>query len=513
VEKPKLIIAGPGAGKTFNMVQTILDELRHLSPARYMVVITYTNSATENIKKRLSKKITPPPNLFIGTIHSFLNRFIVIPFSSLNNSSVGTEKLFLQCQTDDVFESYQKSKGRTFSNEEAAILKARIKNRLNEKGYISFDQTVALAKECVENDRISSILCNRIQYLFIDEFQDTNNSIFEIIEGFRKGKKTKIYCVGDPEQFIQSFDIKSKIFANIPILKALGKTTFEITFNTANYRSSEKIVGFLNNFNARVVSNQTFQQNSKTRIVGHNVKFISAFGSITAILPFFDNACVSAGINKVDRCIIAKKNDTVRRIVAALDNKYTPPAKNDTVTPIKSILDTLLSALGMSQSEFCVAYKTNPLTLRKHAVAILKALQSQVIKDENTFGNFVVQNLGLTLKPGIPVKVENIRIYFPETVHTDVHTVSNIHTIKGLEADAVLAVAKSEKELLLWIETDRQIRETHRGKEETDYPRLGYVAFSRAKQLLCIACLEQISPRTKEKLTALGVDILSLNLP
>jgi hypothetical protein len=32
-----------------------------------------------------------------------------------------------------------------------------------------------------------------------------------------------------------------------------------------------------------------------------------------------------------------------------------------------------------------------------------------------------------------------------------------------------LAVAKNEKELLLWIEQDRQIRETYRDKEETDY--------------------------------------------
>lgn len=511
MEKPKLIIAGPGAGKTFNMVQGILDELKYLSPARYMVVVTYTNSATDNIKERLSKKIVPPPNLFIGTIHSFLNRFVVIPFSSLHDATIGNEKLFLQCQTDDVFESYQKSKGKKFTVKEAAYVKARIKDKLNAKGYISFDQTVSIARECVSNAKILEILSNRIQYLFVDEFQDTSNALFEIVDNIRRKKKTKIYCVGDPEQFIQSFDMKSKTFANIPILKTLGKTAFEVTFNTENHRSSEKIVAFLNNFNSRVVNCQIFRQISQTGITGDNVKFIPAFGSITTILPYFDQLCASAGINQTDRCVIAKKNDTVKRIVAALDHKYSPPAKHLVITPIKSIIDTLLSALGMSQREFCTTYKTNPLTLRKHAIAILKALQNQVIKDENTFGNFVVQNLGLTLKRGIPVKVENIRSFFQESVQTEVHTVSNIHTIKGLEAEAVLAVAKNEKELLLWIETDRQARETHRGKEETDYPRLGYVAFSRAKQLLCIACLEQISAETKTKLVTLGVELVLVN--
>lgn len=507
MDKPKLIIAGPGAGKTFNMVQAILDELKHLSPARYMVVVTYTNSATENIKKRLFKKIIPPQNLFIGTIHSFLNRFVVIPFSSLHDSSIGKEKLFLQCQIDDVFEKYQKSQKKKFSDKDVAYIKARIKKGLNQKGYISFDQTVALAKECMSNERISNIISNRLQFLFLDEFQDTNNSIFEIIDSIRKKKKTKIYCVGDPEQFIQSFDTKSKKFSNIPILKAIEKTTFAVTFNTSNHRSSEKIVTFINNFNARVVNGQTFKQISQTGIVGERVKFIQAFESITTILPFFDQLCSSAGIGQTNRFIIAKKNDTVKRIIAALNHKYTPPTKS-IATPIKSIIDSLLSALNMNQTQFCSTYKTDQLTLRKHAVAILKALQSQIITDENTFGNFITQNLGLTLNPSIPIKVENIRIYFQENVQTEVHTVSNIHTIKGLEADAVLTIAKNEKELLLWIEKERQIRETHRGKEETDYPRLGYVAFSRAKKLLCIACLEQISQETKSKLTALDVEII-----
>lgn len=513
MEKPKLIIAGPGAGKTFDMVQAILNKLRHLSPARYMVVITYTNSATENIKKRLAKEIIAPPNLFIGTIHSFLNRFLVIPFSSLHDSSIGQEKLFLQCQTDDVFESYQKSHRKKLTVKQAAYVKAQIKKNLNEKGYISFDQTVALARECVSNDKILEVLSNRIQYLFIDEFQDTNNAIFAIIDNIRKKKKTRIYCVGDPEQFIQSFDIKSKSFANIPILKTLERSTFEITFNASNHRSSERIVDFINNFNSREINGQTFKQVSCTGIIGEKVRFILAFGNIKTILPYFDQLCTSVGISQSSRCLIAKKNDIVKRIVAALDNNYSPPGKRSIVSPIKSIVDTLLSTLDMNQKEFCSTYNANPLTLRKHAVAILKALQNQVIWDENTFGNFVVQNLKLTLKPGIPVKIENIRIYFQENVRAERCTVSNIHTIKGLESDAVLAIAKNEKELLLWIERDRQIREAYRGKEETDYPRLGYVAFSRAKKLLCMACLEQVSTETRSKLTALGVEIIPLSKP
>jgi DNA helicase-2/ATP-dependent DNA helicase PcrA len=503
--KPTLVIAGPGAGKTFNMVETILDKLPSVSASRYMAVITYTNSATDNIRARLSKRIVSPPNLFVGTMHSFLNKFIVIPFSSLHNHRVGKEKLFLQCQTDDVFASYRKAKGKTYTPQETSVIKTRIKDRLNEKGYISFDQTVALAKACLENDEILKIVSNRIQHLFVDEFQDTNNSLFSIIDDLRKQGRTEIYCVGDPEQFIQSFDIKSKVFTNIPILKALGNSRYDIQFNTANYRSSERIVEFLNNFNSRIVNGKIFRQESKTGESGEAVKFISAYGAATNILIPFDRLCAEANIITHGRCVIAKRNEVVNRIGSAVSNNFVSPGKRTLGSPIKAIADTLLSALNMSQREFCTRYKTDVFMIRKYSIAILKAITSGVIRDENTFGNFVVQNLGLQLNPGIPVKIDNLRVHFQVEDREDRVTLSNIHTIKGLEAEAVLAIAKTEAELLLWLETDRQVRESYRDKEKTDYPRLGYVAFSRAKRLLCIACLQQIGNETKSKLEALGV--------
>lgn len=504
--KPKLIIAGPGAGKTHNMVSEILGKLKSLPPSRYLVVITYTNSATENIRNRVSKKIVIPPNLFIGTIHSFLNRFIVVPFSSLHNDSVGREKLFLQCHSDDVFESVKKQNGKIYDFMEAAKVKSNIRKRLNESGYISFDQTIALAKDCVSHSEIIKILSNRIQYLFVDEFQDTNQSIYTIIECLRKQRKTRIYCVGDPEQFIQSFDITSKKFENIPILKASTTTTYETIFNTDNHRCSERIVQFLNLFNNRGVNGNVFQQVCKTGIVGKSVTFLPASGTASAILKIFNLICDQENIPSIERCVVTKKNEVVTRIIKALNGIFRPPSKHLEKLPIKSVVDTLLSSLNMSQSEFCAKYKTDAMTLRKYAIAILKAIHDGTIRNENTFSKYVSEQLGLYLNKKMPLKVENIRGHFYSSNTQEAIIVSNIHKIKGLEAEAVLAIAKTEAELLLWTETDRVTRETYR-EEETDYPRLGYVAFSRAKKILCIACLEPITATTTSKLTQLGIEI------
>lgn len=504
--KPKLIMAGPGAGKTHNMVEAILEKIPNLSSARYMVVITYTNAAADNIRNRLGKRITIPENIFIGTIHAFLNRFIVIPYASLNNKEVGKEKIFIQCQTGDVFQQIRKER-KEMTNAEASALKSKIKKKLNSRGYIAFDQTVILAKECMENARLKSILGNRIQYLFIDEFQDTSNHIFSIIDTIRKVKKTEIYCVGDPEQFIQSFDNSIRTFSNIPFLKAVANSAYEVTMNLANHRSNKTIVTFLNHFNKRIHGNAVFQQESASNTEGEPVRFIIVSSAVKDIIPHFNGFCDELKIEGKDRCIIAKQNGIIKKISAALSNNVNAPGKTMNYSPLKPIIDTLLSSLRLTPTQFYEKYNANTFTLRKYAIAILKAIREGTITDANTFGNFVTASLGLQLQAGLPVKIENLSIHFNKG-QTDIPIVSNIHSIKGLEAEAVLAIARTEVELLLWIETDRSIREAYRDKEKTDYPRLGYVAFSRAKQFLCIACLEKVSEETILKLQALNIVIV-----
>lgn len=515
--KPKLIIAGPGAGKTHNMVASIIEGLPTLSAARYMVVITYTNSAANNISNRLSKLICIPENLFIGTMHSFLNKFVVMPFSSYGSEEVGREKLFLQCDLKTVFskvESLKEPNKRSNSIEAAATLKKNIRKKLNTKGYITFDQTLSIAKDCVNNSAVSKSLSNRIQFLYVDEFQDSGNDVFGIIENIRKQQKTIIYCVGDPEQYIQSFNSSIKNFHNIPILKAASSNNYDVTINNKNFRSTVKIILFLNNFNGRNFKSKQFQQEPASKLdddeveIGTDVLFIQKWGNVKHMIDTFYHKCETLGIAKSERCILAKKNDVIRRIEAAVKNDFMNPKKDTDKSPMKIIQDTLLSSLQMNQTEFCIHYQTDIYTLRKHTIALFKAINNGRISNENTYANFVSEVLKLTIKEGIPVKIDNLKFDYNYQQTGNVVTLCNIHTIKGLEAEAVLAIAKTEEELLLWLETDPIIRDLKRDNEKTDYPRLGYVAFSRAKILLSFACLEEVSLDTRIKLKNLNVQLM-----
>lgn len=507
VGKPKIVIAGPGAGKTHGMVDEIIQALKHLERHRYMVVVTYTNSATKNIKERLGKRIALPPNLFIGTIHSFLNRFIVIPYSSLNNNDINGEKLFIQCGTDDVLNRMFKNTGETPDFKAKNYIKSRLTTSLNKDGYITYDQTLNLAEKSLENKRLKEILANRIQYLYVDEFQDTGNKMFGIIESLRKEKKTTIYCVGDPEQYIQSFDSSIKNFQNIPILKASRMNQYETTLNKTNRRSVQTIVTFLNNFSQRMYETNTFEQHCHNEISGVPVKFISATQDITAMLPEFFKRCESNKIPYKERGIIAKKNDVVKKAVAALNGNVLAPDKSAKISAVSEIKDTLLSSLGTNQSAFCKEKGLTPFDLRIMAVQIIRAIRTEIITNENSFASFIKDTFDLVIKNDIPFKIDNLRQIIVSNTDNKAIMVSNIHRFKGLELDAVLAVAKNEVELNLWLESNTETRDAHSDRATSDYPRLGYVAFSRARKVLCIACLESISDSTKQRLNDLGVEI------
>ncbi|MCB0743121.1 MAG: AAA family ATPase [Ignavibacteriae bacterium] len=507
VGKPKIVIAGPGAGKTHGMVDEIIQALKLLERHRYMIVVTYTNSATKNIKERLGKKIAIPPNLFIGTIHSFLNRFIVIPYSSLHNDGINGEKLFIQCGTDDVLNRMFKNTGETPDYKAKNYIKSRLTTSLNKDGYITYDQTLNLAEKSLANKRLKEILANRIQYLYVDEFQDTGNKMFGIIESLRKEKKTTIYCVGDPEQYIQSFDSSIKNFQNIPILKASRMNQYETTLNKTNRRSVQTIVTFLNNFSQRVYESNTFEQHCHNGISGIPVKFISATQDITAMLPEFFARCESNNIPHKERGIIAKKNDVIKKAVAALNGNVLAPDKAAKLSAVSEIKDTLLSSLGTNQTAFCKEKGLTPFDLRIMAVQIIRAIRTEIITNENSFASFIKDTFNLVIKNDIPFKIDNLRQIIVSNTDNKAIMVSNIHRFKGLELDAVLAVAKNEIELNLWLESNTETRDAHSDRATSDYPRLGYVAFSRARKVLCIACLESISDNTKQRLNDLGVEI------
>ena len=246
-----MVIAGPGAGKMHDMVHRIAEALPDLRPNRILAAITFTNKATESIKKRLQDIIQIPANVFVGTNYSFFNQFILLPFATLFGHTP-LDKVFFEIDFRKIVERNPGNKPSFAARN--AIRKKVVKRLLND-GKIPFEQ-IAQVSAAMQEKRVRAVVSNRIQFLFKDEFQDTDTVQLRIFDEIRKGKKTKMYSVGDPEQYILGFTydlrgVKKPSFDKIPINKFASECR-ECQEIDINRRACEQLVKFTNHFHTRI---------------------------------------------------------------------------------------------------------------------------------------------------------------------------------------------------------------------------------------------------------------------
>lgn len=492
-DKHIIKIAGPGGGKTYSMIQDIKDRLKDLESYRNLVVITYTNSATEEIRSRLSKEISIPDNVFIGTIHSFLIKFIINPYSGIVLDEMPKDKIYTDYDLDSI-KNIRDAKQKN-------IVKKRITDRLKKKGLISFDEIINISKNIVKDKETGQIvrekISKRIKYLFIDEYQDVCNSAFQIFEEIRKGKYTHIYCVGDPEQYIDNYRNKIKEYKNIPFLKILNRPNqYKVIKQEDNYRSNRSIVSFINNFNCNL------NQLSKEDIDNYPVLFIK-YSGIESIINEFKliESSIYEG-KEVSKFYIADENKLVNKLKAHVDTEH----HNDEfdVSNGVSICSEYIKKISkLDPKVFMEKYNINAMELRILSMKIFKFLIKN--KDTDTIKKFIEDSTIINISKEINFKSvtdETINKIIAKQKKDKNTTCTTIHKSKGLEADMVLVVAKNNKELSKWLELEKEKRYEDISH---DVCRRGFVAFSRARELLVISCEEGIDNDNKTILQSLNV--------
>ncbi|MEW6195407.1 MAG: UvrD-helicase domain-containing protein [Bacteroidota bacterium] len=513
MENFKITIAGPGTGKTHDLKDQVLSCLSDLENHKFCVVITYTNAATEELRNRIFKEIKITPNIFIGTIHSFLIRFFIEPYGHILRLTI-LDKFYVD--NINVVNSQERN---------------AIQNKLSQTGIITYDKIIILANEIIRKDGISRSISNRIQYLFVDEYQDTSNNTNKIIN---KLKRTNIFIIGDPLQYIYAFRRKTKKITNKQIttnkfdntpLQQLRKK-YPVNILNVNYRSSGEIIKLINNF---ILDNQYKQSEKPTNDIP--IYFIENFDD-AEILSTYSKICDR---NKLEE--IHSTNKSGKRIFKNLILTSEWPKSDSRLKKLQILYKTLIS------NSF-IKFEKGNYKLTSHLQEISRCIQGYICEKKNVlldnsiheelrfraFCFYVIRKLKekkLTqpkkqvecikdvLRRAFPyshdLRDNSIQFEIPlqellspsysSRVDTGI-LYSSIHSSKGLEATSVLVIAYSQNELKKWLDFEKANSEM-----DDDY-RLGYVAFSRARDMLCIACLEKIDEELKQKLKAL--DILCL---
>ncbi len=173
--------AGAGSGKTHTLVSTI-NYLKITKPESKIICITYTNNAKNEIVSRLSDV----NNVFVSTIHEFIWKNICKFQASLR---VEVNKCIIEKISKYKIENNE-TKVEKYKN---ADLTLPISYRDYESlinGIISHDTLLNIFNSFLSNEQYCNILFSSIDYIFVDEYQDTHKIIFyEFLKKLQDYKK------------------------------------------------------------------------------------------------------------------------------------------------------------------------------------------------------------------------------------------------------------------------------------------------------------------------------------
>lgn len=491
-----MAIAGPGAGKTTGLVDKVKRQLRTLESTKYIAVITYTNAAAEKIRMRLAKETSVPPNLFIGTTHSFLNKFILVPYGKVFGIIPESDLIFVELS--DTVEPVQRN----------SVIK-----RLREKGVIAHEETTRLSKKLVcggdvgrasisvrEAASLAKLIAGQFQSIFVDEYQDASLEQHEIFEALINANAIDyFYCVGDAEQYIYAFGMRSsrnRPNANeIPIFKMRDRAD-EVETVTINWRSCSSIVAFTNRFSA-------LQQTADEKNTSRGAVLFVDNQEIEIIVPEFERHCERLNLSSGLKYYLSFSNEGI----PWRDFTHLNPPRAEALQPNQIVAEAIhfiCNRLNLKQYELRQLLNLSELDIIGLGLDLIQGLRTGQY-DRAGIDSFITERTGQPLSDDSRSNSELHRImnFCTRTDISATNTYMTIHKSKGLEADAALVVAETKNQLMKWLETDRGIR----AADVRDTCRVGFVGFSRAKTLLCIGCLQQC-PEAITKLRQMGVEVV-----
>ncbi len=236
-EGPLLIVAGAGSGKTRVIVHRLAYILaRGLTHASEVVAVTFTNKAAGEMKDRVGRLVgADRGGAHVSTFHSWCLRYLrghadrlgytrdFLVYDEADQSALIKECL-AELQVDDraypprLFRhriSSAKNLGldpEAFARQKEGLQDGLVasvyglyQKRLHDCDAMDFDDLIGQVLALfAEREDLARAAAERVRYLMVDEYQDTNRPQYRLIR-YLAGKHGNVCAVGDPDQSIYRF--------------------------------------------------------------------------------------------------------------------------------------------------------------------------------------------------------------------------------------------------------------------------------------------------------------------
>ena len=270
-ENSMLLIACPGSGKTRTLTYKIAYELSRLQNKRqFIVALTYTHRAADEIHDRIEGLGVDTSQLWIGTIHSFCLEWILKPYGIYEPELARGFRIMDSHEQERLLEDLCRTQpGITYWDceyyftEQGYVLACRDQSKhgrlhaifemyfrhLANNRQIDFELMLFYSSRLIQSQpQIARVLANIFPWMLIDEYQDTRRIQYSIVAAIvRAGtERTKLFVVGDPNQAI--FGSLGGFAMPVAELRQLCGVRLEERALSENYRSTDRLIRYFSNF-------------------------------------------------------------------------------------------------------------------------------------------------------------------------------------------------------------------------------------------------------------------------
>lgn len=271
VSGPCLVLAGAGSGKTrviTNKIAYLIQQCQH--QAKHIAAVTFTNKAAREMRERVNQTLAKGEGrgLWISTFHTLGLEIIKKEIKALGFKPSFTlfddqdSRALLTELTDDCLQgdkdllnalmssisnfkndliapAQAKAKAKSEQEHTFAECYERYQRQLRAYNALDFDDLIMVPTLLLgSNTEVRERWQNRIRYLLVDEYQDTNTSQYMLVK-LLVGDRARFTVVGDDDQSIyswrgakpQNLVLLSKDFPGLRLIKL-----------EQNYRSAGRIL-------------------------------------------------------------------------------------------------------------------------------------------------------------------------------------------------------------------------------------------------------------------------------
>lgn len=267
---PLLVLAGAGSGKTSVITRKIAHLIQNCGiRAQYIVAMTFTNKAAREMKERVGTLLRPGEgrgltvctfhNLGLNIIRREHQRLGYKPgFSIFDESDIKAllsdimqkeysgddgldeiKNMIGSWKNDLILPAEALEKARNPREQTAAIVYTHYQRTLKAYNAVDFDDLILLpVKLFQEHTDVLERWQNRVRYLLVDEYQDTNASQYLLVK-MLIGMRNQFTVVGDDDQSIYAW--RGARPENLMLLKE-DYPSLKVVMLEQNYRSTSRIL-------------------------------------------------------------------------------------------------------------------------------------------------------------------------------------------------------------------------------------------------------------------------------